>query len=110
MGLKTKTKHRIIIAIYLCIFQAAIILPVLAIMEDRFAIVTGDFKAQTLLGGVVGLVVQHNLYAEVHQTEIVISLKEGGLIIPELDFVQIPYEAGQPRLIHLNIQKCRPTH
>jgi len=124
MGLKTKTVHRIIIAFYLCIFQAAIVLSVIAIMEDRFAIVTGQFKAETLLGGLLDTAVDvvdtvidtlvcgftlfthcdndgdevyislYDIVAEVRQKEIVVSLKEGGVLLPDIDALEIPYEAA----------------
>merc|ERR1719162_650544 len=68
-------------------------------MEDRFAIIKGDFKSQTLIGAIFGIItdvvgVANQLYAEVHQTELIISVKEGGIIVPEMDFVKIPYEVA----------------
>jgi len=92
-----------------------------AIMMDRFAIITGEFKAQTLLGKFIDTVVTvadaiftaitfgifadgndvsislYDLEAYVHQTELVITLREGGLsgaIVPEGDLLTVPYEAA----------------
>merc|ERR1740123_1057879 len=93
MALKQKNIHRIITAIYMCLFQAAIVLPILAIREDKLAVITGRFKSQTgILGSLLDVVVQHDLFVTIHQKEMIISLEEDGILVPSIDAIAINYK------------------